>query len=104
MAMFLTILFTSLLAVAFNVIVMAGLKNEEKKRADLRPAPKLGLEPSTFFDRSGARPSPSAQIPIELLMSQIESHVRQEQAAAESFLSGPTPESLRSRTTPSTLN
>ena len=104
MAMFLTILFTGLLVVAFNVIVMAGLKNEEKKRPDVRPGAKLGLEPSAFFDRSGARSSQPAQVPIELLVSQIERHVRQEQAAAESFLSGPTPESLRSRPTASTLN
>jgi hypothetical protein len=39
-----------------------------------------------------------AQVPIEALLLQIESHVRLEQAAAESFLQTPTPALLHSKT------
>jgi hypothetical protein len=38
------------------------------------------------------------RVPLEALLLQIESHVRLEQAAAESFLASPTPAVLHSRT------
>jgi hypothetical protein len=40
----------------------------------------------------------AARVPLEALLLQIESHVRLEQAAAESFLASPTPALLHSRT------
>ena len=43
---------------------------------------------------SGAQP----RVPLEALLLQIESHVRLEQAAAESFLEPPTPALLHGRT------
>ncbi len=104
MAMFLTILFSALLVLAFNAIVLAGIKNEEKRRSVERAKARVGLEPSAFFDRAAAKPVVPGPIPIEVVLSQIESDVRQEQAAAETFLAGPTKESLHSRPNPSTLN
>ena len=47
---------------------------------------------------------PPQQIPIELLLLQIENHVRLEQAAAESFLEFPTRTSLHSKTTSTFVN
>ena len=47
---------------------------------------------------------PSRQVPIEVLLLQIEDHVRLEQAAAESFLAFPTHAQLHSKTTSPFVN
>jgi hypothetical protein len=66
--------------------------------------PKLpfvnALVPTRFFsDRVPTQSSvPSGQVPIEVLLLQIENHVRLEQAAAESFLALPTQAQLHSKT------
>jgi len=46
----------------------------------------------------------SRQVPIEVLLLQIENHVRLEQAAAESFVTFPTNAQLRSKTTSPLVN
>jgi hypothetical protein len=53
-----------------------------------------------FFSDNAATPAtiPTPQVPIEVLLLQIENHVRMEQAAAESFLAFPTRAQLHSRT------
>ena len=55
---------------------------------------------SRFFTDSVAKQPamPSRQVPIEVLLLQIENHVRLEQAAAESFLAFPTHDQLHSKT------
>lgn len=63
--------------------------------------------PSTrFFTDSVAKPTamPSRQVPIEVLLLQIENHVRLEQAAAESFLAFPSQALLHSKTTSPFVN
>jgi hypothetical protein len=66
-----------------------------------RPAPLdarwLG-EPARFFARPVAADPGAAGVPTELLLLQLEQHIRLEQAAAESFHLAPTAESLHSRT------
>ena len=47
---------------------------------------------------------PPLQVPIEVLLLQIENHVRMEQAAAESFLASPTHDLLHSKTTSPFVN
>jgi hypothetical protein len=47
---------------------------------------------------------PYRQVPIEVLLLQIENHVRLEQAAAESFLACPTQAQLHSKTTSAFVN
>ena len=66
--------------------------------------------PARFFsDRAGATPtvppvvSPQ-QVPIEVLLLQIENHVRMEQAAAEMFLAFPSQARLHSKTTSPFVN
>jgi hypothetical protein len=103
MAMFLTILFVSLLVVFVNCILFASLGNE-KKRPEIRPEAKIALDPPKFFAGDLAPAADPARIPIEMLLSQIERHVRLEQAAAESFLEGPTTEALHSHPAPPVLN
>jgi hypothetical protein len=56
--------------------------------------------PARFFsNRVPITPAvPPLQVPIEVLLLQIENHVRMEQAAAESFLASPTQTLLHSKT------
>jgi hypothetical protein len=58
------------------------------------------VAPTRFFSDSVATPPaiPSRQVPIEVLLLQIENHVRMEQAAAESFIAFPTQAQLHSKT------
>lgn len=56
-------------------------------------------------DRAAAAPSvPIHSVPIELLLLQIENHVRLEHAAAESFLESPTHDLLYSKTSSPFVN
>ncbi len=78
----------------------------------VQPQPSLvkPIVPARFFsDRAGATPtvppviSPQ-QVPIEVLLLQIENHVRMEQAAAEMFLAFPSQARLHSKTTSPFVN
>jgi len=66
--------------------------------------PKLPLVkavvPTRFFSEHVATPAaiPTREVPLEVLLLQIENHVRMEQAAAESFLAYPTQAQLHSKT------
>jgi hypothetical protein len=64
------------------------------------------VAPARFFsDRVAIPPAVSPlQVPIEVLLLQIENHVRLEQAAAESFLAFPTHALLHSKTTSPFVN
>ena len=68
-------------------------------RTAAAPEPKLepmkAAAPSRFFVQ---------QVPLEILLMQIENHVRLEQAAVESFLQTPTPDLLHSRTMSTFIN
>ncbi len=57
------------------------------------------LAPTHFFINDSSVPTMAQpRVPLEALLLQIESHVRLEQAAAESFLSAPTSALLHGRT------
>jgi hypothetical protein len=59
----------------------------------------------SFSERVAASPAVQPRpIPIELLLLQIENHVRSEQAAAESFLAFPTQAQLYRKTTSPFMN
>ncbi len=72
--------------------------------------PELPLVKATasarfFSDRVVIPPAvPHLQVPIEVLLLQIENHVRMEQAAAESFLAFPNNALLHSKTTSPFVN
>ena len=93
MEMFLTILFTSLLVLAFCAVAFGRPRPEAKTpaggpaRAEARPRAAARSSPASRRRRRPRR----AQFPVETLLSQIERHVRLEQAAAETFLDVPTP-------------
>jgi hypothetical protein len=99
MEMFLIILFSSFAALAVSCVMFAGLAPKKDKPAEARTEPTTTAAPARFFVNDAVRTPIQSRIPMEVLLSQLERHVRLEQAAAESFLSGPTVESLHSRTT-----
>ncbi len=67
------------------------------------PAPKVS--PARFFSDQAASPIPvPPQVPIEVLLQQIENHIRLEQAAAESFVAYPTQALLHSKTSSPFVN
>jgi len=95
MEMFLSVMALSLLGVAVSALLFAAATR------DAAAAPVsdelLANLPSHFFVRD-RRPQPGTAIPIEVLLLQIERHVRLEQAVAQSFHDWPTPETLRTTT------
>ncbi|MGO9088049.1 MAG: hypothetical protein ACLP6G_12050 [Terriglobales bacterium] len=69
------------------------------------PMVKVAAPARFFSERVPMSPTvPPLQIPIEVLLLQIENHVRMEQAAAESFLAFPTHDLLHSKTTSPFVN
>jgi hypothetical protein len=60
--------------------------------------PRLEVTPERFFADSHPVFHRQPEVPLEVLLLQIEQHVRLEQAAAESFISLPSPEVLNCRT------
>ena len=103
MMMFLTILLWSVLILAVSAAVF-GKATREAPRPEVRPALEPVLGAPRFFAGAAAPPPAAPQLPVEVLLSQIERHVRLEQAAVESFLNGPTAESLYTKTSSPLLN
>ena len=73
------------------------------------PLVKADAEAHFFSDRAAAPPPASPAnttwpVPIEVLLLQIENHVRMEQAAAEVFVAFPTEDRLHSKTTSPFVN
>lgn len=98
-----------LFAMAVVAVAFGAVNRSEQSISTGQPGPEL-----TKAVAPPARPLPIAapkqpalppeQIPIELLLLQIENHVRLEQAAAESFLEFPTRALLHSKTTSPFVN
>jgi hypothetical protein len=98
MEMFLMALALSLLGVAVSAGLFAAATRgvDEPRYLDVRAPARRAASRTTFFAEA---PAPSAPtVPIEVLLLQIERHVRLEQAAAETFLHAPTAQSLHCRT------
>ena len=95
MALALSIFGLAVTAMAFGAATRTGARTD---KAPMRP--QLELAPERFF--SDNRPAPAfhrtPHVPLEVLLLQIEQHVRLEQAAAESFISLPSMEALNCRT------
>ncbi len=106
MLMFLTILFLSAGVLTVTCLVAAGPAPYEKERIAALERQKLAVPPPQFFADEMPAPAPPVrpEVPIEVLLSQIQRHVRLEQAAAESFIELPAPGSLHSRTSSPLVN
>jgi hypothetical protein len=93
MAACLSVFGLAVTCIAFGV----ATRDQELPAVEMKPA--LTVQPARFFsERAGSALPLPPRVPIEALLLQIESHVRLEQAAAESFLESPTPALLHSRT------
>ena len=107
MEMFLMILTMSVFCFAVACVAFGAATREERDiqvaRPLARPAMHLPLAQTRFFADGAEAPLAASagyqQVPLEVLLLQIDRHVRLEQAAAESFLEAPTTASLHSRTT-----
>ena len=110
MVMFLMAVCLSMFGLAVTAMAFGAATRDERPveaaQPALRPALPVSIAPSRFFSDlpTVALPSVAASasrphVPIDVLLLQIERHVRLEQAAAESFLDYPTVASLHSRTT-----
>jgi len=96
----------------FGVAVAAAAFGAATRRESSTPAvqpvlPAMKVAPDRFFAERVVPAVPAIrqpQVPIEVLLQQIENHVRLEQAAAESFVEFPTEALLRSKTTSSFVN
>jgi hypothetical protein len=96
---------------AFGVVVLAlafrAAAGPAESAQSLKPAlPARPAAPAHFFaDRVlPTIPSPQPQVPIEVLLREIEDHVRLEQAAAESYVDFPTEALLYCKTTSPFVN
>jgi len=104
--MFLMILFTSLPVLLLSCLMFkaAAPKQDAVQTPKQKPeAETFAATPRFFVAESTGRPSHS-RLPVEVLLSQIERHVRLEQAAAETYLDGPTREALHTPTASALLN
>lgn len=98
MFMFLSILFASFAVLAVGALIVASGSQQQAEAPALQPERVENLGTPRFFGADAQGPAIRQPVPVEVLMSQIEQHVRLEQAAAQSFLDVPTRESLHSRT------
>ena len=106
MEMFLMALCISVFGLAVAALAFgAATRTESSAPAIQVPAPAKAAPARFFADGVMPQiPNPTPQIPIELLLQQIESHVRLEQAAAESFVNFPTQAVLHSKTSSPFVN
>ncbi|HUL77125.1 MAG TPA: hypothetical protein VL691_07665 [Vicinamibacteria bacterium] len=103
MVMFATILIMSLVAVAVSAAAFAAATRSEAPPA-ARPERRVVLERPRFFASAAREGADRPVVPVEVLLSHIERHVRLEQAAAEAYLDLPTRDALHSRTESPLLN
>lgn len=100
MALCLALFGTAVSAIAFSAATRDVQAPEGEPVHAPRPVQAAHAD-ARFFAATVPPPAPAAmaRVPLAVLLLQLERHVRLEQAAAESFLSVPTMESLHSRTT-----
>jgi hypothetical protein len=104
MMMFLMILLASVPVLVLSCILFgAAARQEQKAPSDPKPSASPASAPRFFAGERTELPA-QARFAVDALLSQIERHVRLEQAAAESFLDAPTEELLRSRTSSPFMN
>jgi hypothetical protein len=99
MEMFLSVLALSLVGVLVSAVLFAAAMPRSQELASAPDAARV-IRAGRFFvdDRRRDIPPAISPVPIEVLLLQLERHVRLEQAAAESFHWSPTPEALHMHT------
>jgi hypothetical protein len=107
MEMLLMGLCMSVFGIGIAALAFGAATRSRSSDADATVQPQLPLVKAAtaarfFSDRAVASPTvpaiPTSQVPIEVLLLQIENHVRMEQTAAEVFIAFPSQARLRSKT------
>ncbi len=96
MVMILAILFTSLLVMILSAFALNGASSPVQ--GEPRPLKEPEAPRPQFFSNQPGRPPATLRFPREFILSQIERHVRLEQAAAEEFLGVPVADRLHCHT------
>ena len=108
MDMFLMGLCIGVIGVVFVALAFGAAMRSESWSTTAQPELPLvkAAAPARFFSDRAPVPTvvPLVQVPIEVLLLQIENHVRLEQAAAESFLAFPSQALLHSKTSSPFVN
>ena len=112
MEMFLMCVCMSVFGMGIAALAFGAATRSRSSDSVVQPEVPLvkAVTPARFFsDRVAVPPAvppvpPSWQVPIEVLLLQIENHVRMEQAAAEVFIAFPTEARLHSKTTSPFVN
>ena len=104
MYMFLTLLFVCFPVLVLGALALLKQESREQPPAELALERRMALPAPRFFADEQAVPRIAIRLPREILLNQIECHVRLEVAAAESFLDVPTAESLHAETASPILN
>lgn len=96
------------IGLAFTALAFAAATRPAALHTEALPEQVAAKQaPARFFSEHLTPPVPGPapiQVPIEVLLLQIENHVRLEQAAAESFVACPTHAHLHSKTTSQLVN
>lgn len=102
MALCMSMFTLAVAAVAFGAATRSA-SSSSSAQPELRPVKTVA--PGRFFPAQIMPPAaPRPDVPIEVLLTQIENHVRLEQAAAESFLECPSHAQLHTKTTSALVN
>ena len=101
-------MFLILMVACFPVLVLCAVallrqESREQSPTTTRPEQRMAIPEPRFFAAVSETPIPS-RLPRDLLLKQIERHVRLEVAAAESFLDTPTTDSLHAESGSPLLN
>jgi hypothetical protein len=106
MEMLLMALCLSMFGLAVAAIAFGAATRPESSSSPAQPElrPTKALAPGRFFADQVAPPAVQRHLPTEVLLAQIENHVRLEQAAAESFLECPSHAQLHTKTTSAFVN
>ena len=97
MVMFLMALSLSVFGLAMSALAF-GAATRTQRTPEPVLQPQIELAPERFFGESRPAFHRQPNVPLEVLLLQIERHVRLEQAAAESFIHLPSSEALNLRT------
>ena len=107
MEMFLMVLCMSMFGLAVTAIAFGAATRPGPSSSPVQPElrPVKTVAPGRFFTDQVMPPAaPPPHVPTEILLTQIENHVRLEQAAAESFLESPSRAQLHTKTTSAFVN
>jgi hypothetical protein len=107
MEMLLMALCLSMFGLAVTAMAFGAATRPAKSASPVQPElrPVKAVAHARFFADNVVPPkSPASSVPTEVLLAQIENHVRLEQAAAQSFLESPSHAQLHTKTTSAFVN